>query len=214
MNEKSLKREISKMPKIEVLKPEQARYPSFRLIWEDGNRISWETRVGAYLTWYKRFLKKYYGEHFYFEMEDVSLHGCPIKGRLNGVIYTWFLFQNEELEQQGKIAWDEFILEEQDNDPETAQLLICATNKTWIWRHNIGQTILPDGEKLKPLDGYILSNQNYRYYAGIYDGVEEDYFYLHNWKVEYLSWIESKKTNNIQCHPISSITTAMSMVTL
>lgn len=202
------------MPKVEVLKPEQPRFPSFRLVWEDGNRVPWEARLGAYLIWYKRFLKKYYGEHFYFENEDVCIHGSIEKGRINAVIYSWCLFANEEYERQSKVYWDEFILDEQDNDPNIAQYLVCAETKNWIWRHNIGQVILPDGNKLIPLDGYRMNESTYRYYAGIYDGDDEDYFYLHNWKIEYPAWIQKKKSNNTACHPITSLTTAISMVTL
>jgi len=180
------------MPKVELIKTDQPRTPSFRLVWENEGKYTWQERVSAYLIWYKRFLCRVYGDHFYFENEDVALSGNLEKGKLYGVIHSWFIFQDEDFETRSKEAWDDFILSEQDNDPESAVRLICPVQKTWIWRHHPGQVILPDGEKIVPLDGYSYTSR--RYYAGIYDFDSTDYFYLHNWKVSYPAYLKEQKT--------------------
>ena len=55
--------------------------------------------------------------------------------------------------------------------------LICPQDKIWIWRHPIGQVILPDGVKIKPIDGneHILRWNKYWYYGGWYEE-EVEYF--------------------------------------
>jgi hypothetical protein len=166
------------MPKAEVIESGAPRHPSFRLVWKEDGKIPWEDRVEAYLHWYWQFLHKNYGAISHFHPEDIALCGDPSKGRIYGVIHSLSFFENEVQEREAKERWDDFIIAHQDDAPEEAIALICPHDKIWIWRHHIGQVILPDGVKIKPIDGneHILRYNPYWYYAGHYaDDEEIDY---------------------------------------
>lgn len=216
------------MPKVEIIRPEQLRYPSFRLVWKEtgDSDINWQMRIGAYLHWFKQFLVKQYGSHFYFDgYEDIALSGDPSRGRIYGVIHSWFLYENEEQEKKSIEDWNNFILEQQDNEPEIAQYLICPHEHIWIWRHKIGENILPDKLKVNPLDGMGYSVDNGWYHAGVYDNNGDEYFYLHNWETTYSPWLKERQSplNKLSdlretlpqgCESVTILTADLSLVTL
>lgn len=159
------------MPQAEIIAKYSPRFPSFRLVWKRKGKVPWEERVEAYLHWYWMFLHRYYGEISHFHPEDIALCGDPSKGRIYGVIHTLHVFKNEEDEKESNKLWEDFIGQHQDDAPEEAISLRCPQEHNWIWRHHVGQVILPDGVKNKPIDEneHILRYNKYWYHAGIYE---------------------------------------------
>lgn len=181
------------MPQAEIIPPQIPRCPSFRLQWI-GNP-NWKERVQVFLKWFRIFLQKKYGIHWYFvDYEDVALSGTfqekEATQKLFGVIHCWFLIQNQIQEDKMISDWDEFVIQQQEIDQEGAILLLCPIQHTWIWKFNPGQVIVPDGIKIKPIENYPPKYKWYR--AGVYDTNVQDYFFLDNWKTTYTEWLSSK----------------------